>query len=392
MPDGARANRVLLPDPMKETALNDRRLHRLIRATTLVALTTLPGTLLAQVTPAAGYTPPDDTPAIKVGMTWFGDYTYQKDPKVADANGDSVHLSSFNIARAYINITGNVTHLLAFRITPDIARETGAGSSLAGSLDFRLKYAYAQLNLDDWAPKGTWVRMGIQQTPYVDFIEGVYRYRFQGTTFTDREGFLSSSDAGLSVHTALPDNYGDVHVGYYNGETYNKAETNNEKAIQGRATLRPFAKAAPLLRGLRATAFYDGDHYVADAERRRLVGALTFEHAHLNAGFEYLDAKDKTKRTATEVDGKGWSVFATPRTSKGIEALIRHDELTLNNSATTDAQKRKRTIVGVAYWLPHPLGTPLAAIMLDYDKTNFHNFVPAQPTQTKIALHGLVNF
>ena len=72
---------------------------------------------------------------------------------------------------------------LAFRITPDIARETGAGASLSGSAEYRLKYAYGQLSLDDWLPRGSWVRLGIQQTPFVDFQEGIYRYRFQGTVF-----------------------------------------------------------------------------------------------------------------------------------------------------------------------------------------------------------------
>ena len=37
--------------------------------------------------------------------------------------------------------------------------------------------------MDDWLPRGTWVRFGLQQTPYVDFMEGIYRYRFQGNIF-----------------------------------------------------------------------------------------------------------------------------------------------------------------------------------------------------------------
>src|SRR5215207_1372336 len=73
----------------------------------------------AQVTPAAGYTPPDDTPSIKVGVTIFADYTVQQKPKVPDVDGNQVTLNSFNIARAYINITGNISHIIAFRITPD---------------------------------------------------------------------------------------------------------------------------------------------------------------------------------------------------------------------------------------------------------------------------------
>jgi hypothetical protein len=163
---------------------------------------------VAQVTPAAGYTPPDDTPSIRVGATIFADYTYQNAPEITDADGNSVKLSAFDVKRAYINVTGNISHLLGFRITPDITRETDANvTSLNGSEVFRLKYAFAQLNLDDWMPKGSWARFGIQQTPWVDFEEGIYRYRFQGTIFMEREGYLSSSDAGASFHTAFQNNY-----------------------------------------------------------------------------------------------------------------------------------------------------------------------------------------
>src|SRR3982751_5192520 len=79
---------------------------------------------IAQVTPAAGYTPPDDTPSVKVGVTVFADYTVQQKPSVKDAAGNDVQLNSFNVSRSYINIAGNISHLIAFRITPDITRES----------------------------------------------------------------------------------------------------------------------------------------------------------------------------------------------------------------------------------------------------------------------------
>ena len=63
-------------------------------------------------------------------------------------------------------------------------------SVTSDSLVYRLKYAYAQVNIDDWMTKGSWVRLGMQQTPWVDFEETVYRYRFQGPTFLDRETYL----------------------------------------------------------------------------------------------------------------------------------------------------------------------------------------------------------
>src|SRR4249919_3988990 len=117
-----------------------------------------PAALYAQVTPAAGYTPPDDTPVIRVGATIFADYTYNQDPTSKDADGNTIHADGFNVARSYINVTGNISHLIAFRITPDITRESGTGSSLNGSYTFRLKYAYAQINLDQWMTRGSWVR------------------------------------------------------------------------------------------------------------------------------------------------------------------------------------------------------------------------------------------
>ena len=42
----------------------------------------------AQVTPAAGYTPPDDTPSIKVGVTIYTDFTYQQSPEATDADAN----------------------------------------------------------------------------------------------------------------------------------------------------------------------------------------------------------------------------------------------------------------------------------------------------------------
>ena len=210
----------------------------------------------AQVTPAQTITPPDDTPSIRIGAVIFTDFTVQTEPNITDVDGNSVNLSQFNVGRAYLNVTGNINHRIAFRITPDITRETSGGPSVSGSYVYRLKYAYVQFNLDDWMTRGSWARLGMQQTPWVDFEEGIYRYRFQGTVFSERDGFLSSSDVGASFHYNFSRNYGEVHAGFYNGDNYNRSETNNEKAFEIRGTLRPLPGAG-VLRGLRFTGFYN---------------------------------------------------------------------------------------------------------------------------------------
>jgi hypothetical protein len=343
-----------------------------------------------QVAPAAGQVAPDDRPSISVGSTLFVDYTIQQEPKVRDADDNQVTANAFNVGRAYINVTGNITRNIAFRITPDITRETGTGSSLSGSYTFRLKYAYAQFNLDDYlnaGRTGTWLRVGMQQTAWIDFMETLYRYRFQGTVFEDREGFLSSSDVGVSFHYNLPGNYGDLHTGLYNGETYTRPEANDQKAFMFRGTLRPLP-AHPVLRGLRVTGFYDHDAYVKNAERRRAIGALTFEHKYLNASFDYLAATDQTSVTRSPVDARGFSVWATPRTAVGWEGLIRYDHLEPNRDLSGT---RKRAIGGIAYWFPHQ-GSVSTVLLFDVEQVTFADFAPAQPTQRRFALHALVNF
>jgi len=373
-------------------------------------------TASAQVTPAAGYTPPDDTPSIRVGMTLFPNYNIQTDPKITDADGNTVTRNSFDVTRAYINITGNLSHIVAFRITPDITRQSSlltlaAGNSVSSdSLVFRIKYAYGQFNLDDWMARGSWVRLGIQQTPWVDFEEGIYRYRFQGTVFAERVPLpttMTSADAGVSFHYNFPSNYGDFHVGVYNGENYQRVETNNEKGLELRGTVRPFAAGEPLLRGLRVHFVYYNDRYVRSADRSRLMGNVTFEHKFVNAGFDYLSAKDQLLSAATKVSSNGFSIWATPRAPKdngsSIEALVRYDHWVPNTSSTLvpaaaspapgaivfDDQQQNRTILGVAYWFPHQ-GNVSTAVLVDYDGQSFKNIV-TRPTKS-VAIHGLLNF
>jgi hypothetical protein len=268
-------------------------------------------------------------------------------------------------------------------------RETGTGSSLGGSLTFRVKYAFAQVNLDDWMTRGSWARLGIQQTPWVDFQEGIYRYRFQGTVFSEREGYLSSSDAGASFHYSLPSELGDLHVGVYNGENYNHIEVNGQKAFQLRGTIRPFAPSGSALRGLRLHGFIDADSYARPADRRRVDVSATFEHPRLNAGVEYLNTSDQTSSAALEVHGRGYSVWATPRSTIGWEALLRYDHMTPDTEVGD--RTRTRTIVGAAYWFPHQANVS-TALLIDYDAQTFHHFATAAPKQKRIAVHALVNF
>jgi hypothetical protein len=225
--------------------------------------------------------------------------------------------------------------------------------------------------------------------------------------FVERAGYFASADAGASFHYNAPSNYGDVHIGVFNGENYNKAEVNDQKAIMVRGSVRPFATGAPILRGLRASLFYDGDNYLKNAERTRALGNVTFEHKFVTLGFEYLNAHDQISAKAgiPDVHSKGYSIWATPKqstTGVGWEGLLRYDHLT-PNAATTfaplatagdlttpfESQQQNRVIAGVAYWFPHQ-GNVTSALLFDYDAQLFKHIVTA-PTKT-IGVHALINF
>ena len=359
-------------------------------AACFIAAVMIAASAAAQVTPAAGYTPPDDTPKINIGAVIFADYTYVESPEAKDADGNTINNSSFNLTRAYVNITGNLNHLIAFRITPDISRETSSGSSLSGSQLFRIKYGYAQLNLDDWTTKGSWVRAGLQQTPYTDYTETIYRYRFQGQIFAERTTGLPASDAAISAHYNFAGNYGDVHAGFYNGEGYAKAETNNEKAFMIRGTVRPFPLGGVMLKGLRLTAFVDEDHYVEGAKRERTIGQVTYEHPLVNAGLDVLRAKDRPSASKPQISAKGWSVWVTPKFgTTGWEALIRHDDYLPNDAI--HSQKQKRDIDGIAYWVPNLSGKS-AAILFDRDSFKRTGLTLAAPNTTNYEVKMLLSF
>jgi hypothetical protein len=79
------------------------RWMRVLLTTVLSSVLTLSGSIaMAQITPAAGYTPPDDTPSIRVGAVIYADWTFQNSPETTDADGNTINPSSFNVTRSYI--------------------------------------------------------------------------------------------------------------------------------------------------------------------------------------------------------------------------------------------------------------------------------------------------
>ena len=262
-----------------------------VRSARLAGLTGSARTLAlpcaAQVTPAAGYTPPDDTPSIRVGATSSPTTPSPRSRRARTPTATRSRPNAFNVGRAYINVTGNISHLIAFRVTPDITRETGTGSSLNGSYTFRLKYAYAQFNLDDWMT----ARLVGRASACSRRRGSTSRRASTGTGSRGRSSPSARAScrrptSGASFHYNFPATTATSTP----ASTTARPTTSRSQRSEGLHDSRhaPAAAESPVLRGLRVTGFYDHDAYVKNADRRRGIVAVTFEHPYLNAAFEYL--------------------------------------------------------------------------------------------------------
>src|SRR6476646_8928555 len=93
----------------RTSVFNKRTIHRAL-ATVVLAIPGPAGLAAAQTA-----APANDTPSIHVGVQLFADYTVVEQPKIRDADGNTVTLNQFEIGRSYINVLGNISKTISFR-------------------------------------------------------------------------------------------------------------------------------------------------------------------------------------------------------------------------------------------------------------------------------------
>lgn len=281
---------------------------------------------------------PPEYPIVRVGVLSYLQYASELE------NRDG--LNSFDVTRAYLNINAQMSDRVRFRFTPDVRRVTDG--SLAGSLTVRVKYAFLQL--DNVGPR-SWIRFGLAQTPWLDFEESVNRYRVQGTMFSEREALIpGSADFGAGYFASLPGNYGEFHAGVYNGEGFTQADPNKYKSVQGRLTVRPLPGTS-LANYFRISGFYSLGWYAADRPRNVGIVMGHYEHPHLVATVERVDATESPLSLPPgDIQRSGWSAFIEPRQGPlGWAGIVRVDSFDPDNNVVDNTHTR--VIAGGAYWL-----------------------------------------
>ena len=187
---------------------------------------------------------------------------------------------------------------------------------------------------------------GQHETPWLTFEESVNRYRVVGPFFSERLGLIPGpTDLGASIKATRGRT--EVHAGVYNGEGYGQAELDRYKAIDGRATFRPFDPETEL-GNVTISGFYQYGWYARDRPRNVAIAMGSYESTHVLATAQYLQATDNPF-VAVDVQRKGLSFFGEGRQGPtgwaGIVGLDFFDP-----DADNDADSRRRLLFGGAHW------------------------------------------
>lgn len=303
---------------------------------------------------------------VSTGGVVFGEWLYQ-----LNQGADSTHFNEFSITRAYVNIRGKFDGGVSGRVTGDIYRAAN------GSYNYRLKYAYV-----GWTPENSPITFlfGQVQTPWLDWNEGMWGYRMQGTMALDRNGYLSSSDIGLVMEGSFQNHLFDFYAGVYNGEGYHAAEGDRHKDVMARASVRLLESDDMSARGgLRLTLEGQLGAPTGGGRRNRAIGQVSYKSRLFTLATEIAATADSsTTSAAPELKGVVSSTFGVLNIPNSAVSLIGRVDL-VNPNKDVSGDRRTEYIFGAAYRIG-----PNLRILGDWDYTH-HETAPADFTAASAA-------
>ena len=306
------------------------RLHRL--GVLAVVISSLAAPALAQTQGAPAGARPTAYPFVTFGVDSFLQYAAE----LHEQDG----YNAFEVTRGYLNIKAQLSDNVSFRFTPDVRPTTDA--NLDRNLALRLEYAALDVKVND----NVTVMFGQHETPWLTFEESVNRYRVIGPFFSERLGLIPGpTDLGASIKATHGRT--EVHAGVYNGEGYGQAELDRYKAIDGRATFRPFEPDTEL-GNVTISGFYQYGWYARDRPRNVAIGMGTYENTHVMMTAQYLQATDNPF-VAADVQRRGLSFFGEGRQGPTGWAAIGGVDF-FDPNTDTDSDSQRRIVFGGAHW------------------------------------------
>jgi hypothetical protein len=192
------------------------------------------------------------------GTSFTGDAT--KGVSNSTANNNKGLASGFRFSRTYLNVRKYFENGDHFRLTLDQmvndiggkscnqTANTGAGGQCTEAAPFGLsgfggngrnstfvKYAYYE---HVFMP-GVQLRFGMHQTPWIEYEENRWTYRYLFPIMVDQQGFQTSSDLGVSLLGKVLNNMLEYHISFQEGEGYQNTPDGRGYAVLGRVSVEP---------------------------------------------------------------------------------------------------------------------------------------------------------
>jgi hypothetical protein len=248
-----------------------------------------PSVMVAPLVPVGRAAPPTEaatrgTGTVRPGIELFAQYALRNTVGL-DGNGKYFHV--FDVPRVHAAVEGEWQGAKG-RVVLEATRSASEGSlvGVAGdSLVLRVREAYAA-----YRPfRLLEISGGVVPTLTVPNLDGTWMLRPIAPSVLEANGFLSPADLGARVRTDLPDGYGFLAIGAYNGEGYTSRELNRGKNVEGAVEIHPLphGKLAPL--GVFAS-FTSGSTGTALARSNRFVTGLVWQGAMVRAGAFFAHA------------------------------------------------------------------------------------------------------
>lgn len=272
--------------------------------------------------------------AAKIEGRGFFNYSYDLAPEGSD-------LQKFEADRLYVTLKENLEDTISVKVTLDLNYASKATETNVRNM--MVKYMYIQFA--DIMGSGVSVIAGIQDTPWIGYIDGIAGLRYMIKSLMDIEGVQSSSDLGVGVKATLLDKIIEIHGIFSNGEGYKKLDTNRYKEGSIRLTVSPLGELVKLSGFTMYGIESDNGNWVED-EKIAYAGSLAVKYEFLTASFECLGSVYQTSPTDQKKIDIGYSTLLKADVDK-FSFIGRYDVQNRDKSTTTKGYAR--LIVGISY-------------------------------------------
>lgn len=267
---------------------------------------------------------------------------------------------------------------------------------------------FAFIEIDDFVHPHSQLRIGASSLGWTPYSEQIWGYRLQGPVFTDRFGYIGTTDIGIFLKSTFQASYLDYQFDIVSGEGFRNYDKDNYKDLHFRLTvhpsltkgslLYPFSLSGGIVRGM----YYDQTKSGYNNRNREMIQIAYKIPKQFTLAGEYLLARDPdkimTKRypsivnNSSKVNAEGFSIIGILNFSvvsnsdflSNMELIGRYDrlrpQLNRNNS------NAELGIIGLSYqYNEHIL------LLLDAEAAYFTN-LPNNPKERRLLAQMEIKF